>query len=67
MSKTYEVYHNGEFVPATFIKQSAEIGRVWISYQHVEEDESGVKKPAYERTVHIEEADGILRVTETED
>lgn len=66
MSKTYELYHSGEWIPATFIKD-ADDDRVWLEYQHTEDDEDGSQKPAYIRRVNMHKKDTAVRIVETED
>lgn len=65
MAKTYELYHNGDWIPAEFVKDSEELNRIWVKYQHVEQDEeTGEMKPAIDRTIHVNLDDASLRVTE---
>jgi hypothetical protein len=52
MAKKYKVYHNSAWVPATFIKD-ADDDRVWLEYDHVEDDEEGVPKEAVKRQINV--------------
>jgi hypothetical protein len=61
MAKTYEIYHNDAWVPATFIKE-ADADRIWIEYDHVEDDEDGVPKEAVKRQINVLVSE--LKVTE---
>jgi hypothetical protein len=61
MAKTYKVYHNDAWIPATFIKEAGE-NRIWIEYDHVEDDEEGVPKAAVKRQINVTEAE--LQITE---
>jgi hypothetical protein len=38
------------------------MGRAWIEYDHVEDDEEGVPKEAVKRTLHVEISE--LQITE---
>lgn len=67
MAKTYEILHNGEYVPATFVKESADVEWVFLEYEHVDHDEeTGEPKPAVSRTIQVNKNDASLRITETE-
>ena len=61
MATTYEVYHNGAWVPATFVKD-APPDRVWIEYDHVEDDEDGEPKAAVRREINALKSE--LKITE---
>lgn len=67
MAKTYELLHNGQYVPATFIKDSADVDLIWLEYDHVEDDEDGNPLPAVKREIHIRKDDAALKITETPD
>jgi hypothetical protein len=65
MSKTYKVYHNDQWIDATFIRAAGE-DRVWLEYDHVEDDEDGQQKPAVKRQINVTENDVSVKVIETE-
>lgn len=53
MAKTYKIYHNDAWVPATFVKETEDNDRIWVEYNHVEDDEEGVPKAAEKRQVNV--------------
>jgi hypothetical protein len=61
MAKTYKVYHNAEWIPATFVKE-ADADRIWIEYDHVEDDEEGEPKAAVKRQINVLKTE--LQITE---
>lgn len=61
MATTYEIYHNGAWVPATYVKD-ADDDRAWIEYDHVEDDEDGEPKPAEKRQINVLKSE--LKITE---
>lgn len=68
MAKTYEILHNGQYVPATFVKDSADVEFVVLEYQHVNHHaETGEELPAETKQVHIRKTDAALKITETPD
>ena len=67
MAKTYTVYHNDSWIPATFVKPSEELNRIWVEYDHVEGDGEGNIKEPFKRTIHIGLNDPSLRVEGTDD
>lgn len=68
MAKTYEIMHNGEFVPATFVRDSADVEFVFLEYDHVDHDEeTGEALPAVKKQIHVRVDDASLKVTETEE
>lgn len=60
MAKTYKVYHNDAWIPATFIKEADE-DRIWIEYDHVEDDEEGAPKAAVKRQINVTKSE--LQIT----
>jgi hypothetical protein len=62
MAKKYKIYHNGDWVSCKYLKDSESMGRAWIEYDHVEDDEEGVPKEAVKRTLHVEISE--LQITE---
>jgi hypothetical protein len=68
MAKTYEILHNGDYVPATFVKDSSDVEFVFLEYEHIDHDEeSGEPLEAVTKQIHIRTNDPALRVTETEE
>lgn len=68
MAKTYEIYHNGQYVPATYIEDTGDVEFITIEYEHTDHDEeTGEPLPAVTRRTNVKKDDSALKITETED
>lgn len=68
MAKSYEILHNGQYVPATFVKDSSDVEFVVLEYTHTDHDEeTGDELPAVSKQIHVRIKDAGLKITETPD